>query len=486
MESYLAEDDSARYPSGPLATDSAPTPHVRRQAFLIGLIASLAGLLFGLDTGYVSGLAPRILQTFGITGEDLGAKIVYGLVVGAVPLGAVLGAAISSPWVTRCGPKTTIIWCSVLFFLGVVLSAVTPVLAFIVIGRLVMGVALGVAATIVPMYLSEVSPPAIRGAVVILFQLEITIGLVLGAVINYFWAAEGNWRWLEGFVALPAVILFLGMLGRPESPRWLVLAGRHGEAEKELRRLNGRDDVSAELLEIEESVGTETGRLSELFSRTLLPLVVISLSLFVFTGMSGIDVIMYYGPKVFSEAGFGESTKFIAQMLMGLTNVLLTFVGAWVVDRLGRRPLLLIGCTGMAATLLVLGLLLKVEAADELEAALSLGSILLFISFFAISLGGIPYLIMAEVFPLKARGPGMAVASCANWAMVTITTLAFEPLALLLGMGNVFLIFAASMVVGVVFCYRYIPETRGRSLEQIEANLHAGKALRYLGDPVQL
>jgi sugar porter (SP) family MFS transporter len=469
-----------------VADDDPPSPpHVRRQAFLIGGIASLAGLLFGLDTGFVSGLAPRILETFGIAGEDLRAKVVYGLVVGAVPLGAVLGAAISSPWVKRCGPKTTIIWCSILFFLGVVLSAVAPVLALLVVGRLIMGVALGVAATIVPMYLSEVSPPSIRGAVVILFQLEITIGLVLGSVINYFWAAQGNWRLLEGFVALPAVILFLGMLGRPESPRWLVLADRHNEAEKELLRLSGRDDVSAELLEIEESLGTESGRLSELFSRSLFPLVVISLSLFVFTGMSGIDVVMYYGPKIFSEAGFGETTKFIAQMLMGLTNVLLTFVGAWVVDRLGRRPLLLIGCTGMAVTLLILGLLLKVEAADDLEAFLSLGSVILFISFFAVSLGGIPYLIMSEVFPLKARGPGMAVASCANWAMVAVTTLAFEPLALAVGMGNVFLIFAASMVAGVVFCYRYIPETRGRTLEQIEANLHAGKALRYLGDPVQ-
>ena len=292
---------------------------------------------------------------------------------------------------------------------------------------------------------------------VILFQLQITIGLVLGSVINYFWAAEGNWRWLEGFVALPAVILFCGMLGRPESPRWLVLAGRDAEAEKELRRLNGRDDVSAELLEIEESLGTETGSLSELFSRTLLPLVVISLSLFVFTGMSGIDVVMSYGPKIFSEAGFGESTKFVAQMLMGLTNVLLTFVGAWVVDRLGRRPLLLMGCAGMAVTLLILGLLLKVEAGEQLEAFLSLGSIILFISFFAISFGGIPYLIMSEVFPLKARGPGMAVASCANWAMVAITTLAFEPLALAVGMGNVFLIFAASMVAGLSFAIGTFP-----------------------------
>jgi sugar porter (SP) family MFS transporter len=319
-----------------------------------------------------------------------------------------------------------------------------------------------------------------------LFQLEITVGLVLGALISYFWAAGGQWRWLEAFVALPAVVLFLGMLRQPESPRWLVLAGRDDEAEKELRLLTGKDDVRDELLEIEQSLEGETGRLGELFSPHLLPLVLITLSLFVFTGMSGIDVIMYYGPNVFAEAGFGESAKFAAQLLMGLTNVALTFVSASVVDRLGRRPLLLIGCAGMAVTLSILGLLLKVEAADQLEAILSLTSVIFFISFFAISLGGIPYLIMAEVFPLKARGPGMAVASCTNWAMVTITTLAFEPLVHLLGMGSVFWIFAASMVVSLFCCYRYVPETRGRSLEQIEANLHAGKPLRHLGDLVRI
>jgi sugar porter (SP) family MFS transporter len=453
---------------------------------LIGCIASIAGLLFGLDTGYVSGLQPAIFLTYRVGGDDLGAKVLQGLIVGAVPLGAIPGAAISGLWVKRRGPKNTIIWCSILFFLGVSLSAVAPALVLMVIGRLIMGVALGVAATIVPMYLAEVSPPAIRGAVVILFQLEITIGLVLGAVINYFWAAEGHWRRLEGFVALPAVVLFLGMLGRPESPRWLVLAGRHDEAEKELRRLNGKDDVSAELVEIEQSLASESGYLRELFSRNLLPLVFISLSLFVFTGMSGIDVIMYYGPAVFAQAGFGESAKYAAQFLMGLTNVLLTFAGAWVVDRLGRRPLLLVGCSGMTVTLLLLGLLLKVEAPDELEAVLSLASVLLFISFFAISLGGIPYVIMAEVFPLKVRGHGMAAASCANWAMVTLTTLAFEPLAHLLGMGNVFLVFATFTLAGLVCSYRYVPETRDRTLEQIEANLHAGKALRHLGDPLQL
>ncbi|PWU05235.1 MAG: hypothetical protein C5B43_03690 [Verrucomicrobia bacterium] len=270
----------------------------------------------------------------------------------------------------------------------------------------------------------------------------------------------------------------------PQSPRWLMLKGRKEEAKKVLQYLLGKSDVSETLSEMEESLRHESAsHWSALFKKPLFSLILMTFGLFVFQQLSGINAIMYYGPEVFASAGFGEKAKLLAQLTMGLINVLATIFGVWVIDKLGRRPLLFIGFIGM---IICLALVAYSLGSEKSHPTLALVSTLLYVVFFAISLGGVPYIMMSEVFPLKARSGGMAIASCANWLFNMLVSFSFGLLVEKMGgMENVFILYAACTVVGLVFSWVYVPETKGRPLEEIEHNLYEGKKkLRDLGDPI--
>jgi len=349
-----------------------------------------------------------------------------------------------------------------------------------------MGLGIGISAMVAPMYLSEISPPKVRGTMVFLFQLAITIGLLCAFTINLYFAQWQdhltNWRWMFGVGMVPAVLLLVGMFFMPTSPRWLVLKGRIEEAKKVLRTLLGKEDVNAEIKEMQKSLQqNHSSNWTSLFKKPLLPLLMVAFLLFVFQQLSGINAIMYYGPDVFGKAGFGEESRFLAQLFMGLTNVIATVLGVWIVDKVGRRPLLFTGFIGMIVCLSLLGFGLKYE----LMPSLSLLSIICYVFFVAISLGGVPDIMMSEVFPLKVRSSGMAIASCANWGFNMLVSSTFPILCNLLGnMGNAFLLYAFCTIIGLAFAYKFVPETKARQLEEIESNLYAGKTLRYLGDPV--
>lgn len=460
-------------------------PIKKANIYLIGGVAAMAGLLFGFDTGVISGAQEFLFKTF-----DVGGASIRGFVVSSVPLGALLGAIVSGICAKELGRRKSIMLTAILFLIGTLAAAFAPSLMSVILGRLLMGLAIGISAMVVPMYLSEVSPARVRGTIIFLFQLAITIGLMGAFAVNLTFSAwihdaTTNWRWMFGIGVIPSVLLFLGMAFiMPKSPRWLMLKGRKEEAGKVLQYLLGKVDVSDCMLEMEESLrheGDKDWRL--LFRKPLLPLILMTFGLFVFQQLSGINAIMYYGPEVFASAGFGEKAKFLAQLSMGLTNVLATIFGVWVIDKLGRRPLLFIGFTGMIVCLGVLSFCL---ASNGAYANLSLASTLLYVVFFAISLGGVPYIMMSEVFPLKSRSTGMAIASCANWLFNMLVSFSFVILVDKLGgMANVFSLYAACTIVGLVFAWRYVPETKGRHLEGIEHNLYEGKALRDIGDPVE-
>lgn len=470
-------------------TISFQKPVKQANIYFIGAVAALAGLLFGFDTGVISGAQDFIFSTFGIGNETIVDNALHGLIVSAVPFGALLGAMVSGVFAKRLGRKQSIMMTALMFMVGTSAAAFAPSLESIVLGRLIMGLAIGISAMVVPMYLGEVSPSNIRGKIIFLFQLAITIGIFGAFAVNLLFAewiedTTMNWRWMFGMGFIPALILFIGMRKMPLSPRWLMLQNRKEEARYELQSLLGKIDVEEEVSEIEESMKHETGsNWSALFKKPIFPLILVSFGLFVFQQLSGINAIMYYGPKVFANSGFGEKAKFTAQALMGLTNVIATIFGVWIVDKLGRRSLLFIGFLGMIACLGVLAFCLNQSGN---YAQLSLVSTLLYVVFFAISMGGVPYIMMSEVFPLNVRASGMAVASCANWGFNMLVSFTFEILVTKLGgMSNVFMLYAVCTVVGLIFAMRFVPETKGRKLEEIEHNLYEeGKSVRYLGDPV--
>ncbi len=460
-------------------------PMKKANIYLIGSIAAMAGLLFGFDTGVISGAQEFLFKTF-----EVGGASIRGFVVSAVPLGALMGAIVSGFFAKELGRRKSIIMTAILFSIGTLSAAFAPSLLSVVIGRLLMGLAIGISAMVVPMYLSEVSPARVRGTIIFLFQLAITLGLMGAFAINLTFASwiqdtATNWRWMFGIGIVPSVLLFLGMVFiMPNSPRWLMLKGRKEEARKVLQYLLGKVDVSSCMDEMEESLRHEGDKNWKLlFRKPLLPLILMTFGLFVFQQLSGINAIMYYGPEVFASAGFGEKAKFLAQLFMGLTNVIATVFGVWVIDKLGRRPLLFIGFTGMVICLGVLSFCLGSNGA---YATLSLASTLLYVVFFAISLGGVPYIMMSEVFPLKSRSTGMAIASCANWLFNMLVSFSFVILVDKMGgMENVFMLYGICTIVGLVFAWRYVPETKGRHLEDIEHNLYDGKALRYIGNSLE-
>lgn len=398
-----------------------------------------------------------------------------------MPVGALGGAIVSGASANALGRRRSIIASAMLFVVGTLLAAFALQLSMVIAGRLVMGFAIGLSAMVVPMYLSEVAPPKVRGMAVFVFQLAITIGILVAFIINYVFAGEANWRMMFGVGVIPSVILWGGMWLLPASPRWLMMKGRKEEALHVLKLLDP-DSAAANLRDLEVSVGRKQEGVSALFSKKMSPLVALAFGLFVFQQLTGINTIFYYAPTVFTSAGFvGVHGPILASVATGVCNVLSTFVGIALVDRLGRRKLLLMGMVGMTICLSLIGLGYRGAFGSDI-AALTIIAVFAFIFFFATSIAGCAYLIMSELFPLHVRAAGMATASVANWGFNICVSATFLSLIDAIGIGNTFLCYALSTFIGLGFILALLPETKGVSLEHIEANLYAGKRLRDLGD----
>ncbi len=368
-----------------------------------------------------------------------------------------------------------------LFVMGTLLAASAHYLTMVIVGRLIMGFAVGLSAMTVPMYLSEVAPAHIRGMAVFVFQLAITIGIMLAFIINYIYAGHANWRMMFAVAIIPSVILWLGMWRLPASPRWLMINGQTEQAYNILYRLDA-SHADEQFKELQNSLTHKQSGLGELFSKKMFPLVAVTFGLFVFQQFTGINTIFYYAPTVFHSAGFiGTKGAILASVATGVCNVLSTFVGIALVDRIGRRKLLFMGMSGMIICLVIIGLGYHGVFGTDI-AMLTIISVLAFIFFFATSIAGCAYLVMSELFPLRLRAAGMATASVANWGFNICVSATFLSLISAIGIGNTFLVYAFCTIVGLLFIIKLVPETKGISLERIEANLYAGKRTRDLGE----
>jgi sugar porter (SP) family MFS transporter len=431
----------------------------------ISAVSALAGLLFGYDTGVISGAILFVQEDFHLS------TIQEEVVVSAVLLGAMIGAAVGGRLTDRFGRRNVLMQVACLFVLGALGTALAPGTVWLSAGRVVVGIAIGIASFTAPLYISEISPAHIRGKLVSLNQLMITIGILVSYLADYGLAGSRGWRWMFGLAAIPGGILLAGLLFVPESPRWYVRQRLHERAREVLAKIREPFEVDSELAEIEASLTQQQGSWRELLSLALRPALAIGIGLAVFQQFTGINTVIYYAPTIFQLAGLAShSAAILATAGVGVVNVLLTILALELLDRAGRRPLLLYGLIGMILSLALLGIGFLTQTPTPALAWVSVICVMAYVACFAISLGPIFWLMIAEIYPLKLRSRAMALATMANWGSNLLVALTFLSLLRALGRPGTFWLYALIGVLAWIFVLRMVPETKGKTLEQIEAN----------------
>jgi MFS transporter, SP family, galactose:H+ symporter len=432
--------------------------------FAAAAFAALGGLLFGYDTGVISGALLFIRTQFALSTPQ------QGLVVSVVLVGAAVGALSGGHLADIFGRRLMLLVTAAIFVAGALVCAAAPSLIVLVIGRLIVGLGIGFATSTVPIYISEVSPPQARGWQVSLFQLAITIGILAAYLVDYVFSGSMAWRWMLGLAVVPGAILGLGMIRMPESPRWLAEHGQTDLARKVLSRIRAGKNIDSEWREIQETLaeGEERGRFADLLSPSIRIALVVGVGLAIFQQVTGINTVIYYAPVIVQSAGISSASgAILATAGIGLVNVLMTIVAMWLIDHVGRRPLLLIGIAGMIVSLGVLGFVFRMPTGGSL-AWLAVITLMVYVASFAISLGPIFWLLIAEIYPLKVRGIAEGTAAGVNWAFNFLISYTFLRLVELLGPSYTFWLYAVLAIASWLFSYYLVPETKGRTLEEIE------------------
>jgi sugar porter (SP) family MFS transporter len=439
---------------------------VRRHVAVGAAITALGGLLFGYDTGVVSGALLFLKKDFGGL-----SSFQQELVTSLLLVGAVAGALTAGRLADRIGRRITVLITALVFIVGVLLVAFSPTYPVLLIARIIIGLAVGSASTIVPLYIGEVVPARVRGGLVSLNQLAVTAGILVSYLIDYGLSDSGNWRLMFGLAVIPAAALFVGMLFQKESPHWLIRQGREDEARHVLRRVRDESDIDAEIREVRE-VSQREGSYRDLISPRVRPLLLVGVLLAVFQQITGINTVIYYAPTLLQGAGLGNNAALLANVVNGAVNVGMTIVAIWLLDKVGRRPLLLSGTAGMAVGMIIVAL--SFLGGSQLHGTLAIVAIiglLVYTGSFAIGLGPVFWLLIAEIYPLRIRGAAMSVASMANWAANFVVTVSFLTLLSAISGVGVFFLFGFLTLVALAYFWRKVPETKGRSLQEIEREL---------------
>jgi len=435
----------------------------KNYVLVITVIAALGGLLYGFDTAVISGTTPFIKPYFDL--NDIGLGWAVSSLLGGCIIGVILAGKPSDVF----GRKKTLMSAAVLFILSAAGSAIAKSFSVFICFRILGGFGVGIASMVSPMYISEIAPAARRGRLVSLNQLAIVIGVLLAFVSNALLVDSGvnNWRWMLAVMGLPGLLFFIFLFFAPESPRWLVQKGFSDAAIKILENVNGSDLAREELLAIEESIKTEQfyGTYREVFSILMRPVLLLGVFLAVFSQITGINSIMYYAPVIFQSIGTGASSAVFQTVLIGGCNLIFTILAIILIDKLGRKPLLIGGTVGMMISLILIALAFFLK---KFEGYMILFFILAYIASFAASLGCVGMAIISEIFPNKLRSKAMSVAIVSVWLTNFILILVFPIILNRLGGAAVFLIFAFMCVLLLLFTVFRIPETKGKSLEELE------------------
>lgn len=443
--------------------------------YIIAVVASLGGLLSGFDTGVVSGALLYINETWHMSSWE------QGWIVSAAIVGAVAGAAMNGSLSDIYGRKKIIVATGVIFAVGSVMCAYAVSPMWLIISRVVIGLAVGMVNFVVPLYLSEIAPQKIRGMLVSLFQLAITAGILFSYLINRIFAnAEFNWRWMLGAGLIPAIILLVGITFLGDTPRWLISKKRDKEAKEIFLKINPEDDAEAHIAEVRSTLETPNNKKGSSFKSWMLMPVLVGIGMMFMQICTGINTIIFYTTTIFKIAGFADNISAIyATIGIGAVNFLMTFVAIFFTDKWGRKPLLYIGLWGILFALTSLGA--AFYFADSLGGNLkwiAVGSVVIYITSFAMSLGPIGWIMVSEILPLQIRGLAMSLCTVANFGFNFIVVLSFLPLIHSIGEAYTFWIFSAITVLCLFFTYYFVPETKGISLEKIEKNWKDGVPAR--------
>lgn len=461
------------------------TEHNKMLIYIIAMIAATGGLLFGFDTGVISGAIPFFQKDFGIDNNMIELITLAGL------LGAILGALFCGRLTDRLGRKKVILASAVIFAVGAIWSGVAVDAWNLVLARLFLGIAIGVSSFAVPLYIAEISPAKVRGMLVSMFQLMVTIGVLVSYLSDLYFADEGDmscWRPMFYVGVIPACILLVGMIFMPETPRWLMSKGRHSESIRILKRIEGEEQAKDSFQQMQEEIKrseTEKSGWKELLQPWLRTPLIICIGIMFFQQFVGINTVIYYSPKIFLMAGFDGTVAAIwASVGVGAVNVIFTVVSVYFVDRLGRRKLYFIGLSGIVVSLLFLGLcFVFVNQLGDSVKWVAILLIFCYVAFFAISIGPLGWLIISEIFPLKLRGLGASLGSLSVWLFNSIVSFTFFKIVKALtipgkeiimdgeNLGNpagAFWFYGGVAFLALIWGYFYVPETKGVSLEQIE------------------
>jgi len=447
----------------------------KRLVYLATAISALGGMLFGYDIGVISGAILFIKSDFSLSPG------LEEIVVSSVLLGSLVGAVGGGLLADRLGRRRLLIATAVVFALGAVGAALAPGTAWLVVARIVAGAAIGIASFVAPLYISEIAPVAIRGKLVSINQVALTSGIVISYGIDYAFAGSQAWRWMFALAVIPAAAFALGLMFIPESPRWLVGRGHVDQARAVLKRIRGPDQVEGELTEIRHSVTQQKGHWSELLGPRLRPAMIVGIGLAIAQQITGINTVIYYAPTILNFAGLSSSSvAILASVGVGVVNVALTLVAMQLIDRVGRRPLLLVSLAGMALSLFVLGLAFALPQLAGSLGWIAVIGLMTYVGSFAVGLGPVFWLMLSEIYPLRIRGRAMSVGTVANWSANLIVALSFLTLTQVLGTAPTFWLYGVVSVGAWVFAFFLVPETKGRSLEDIEAHWRAGGHPRAL------
>ncbi len=437
-----------------------------RYLLTISIVTALGGLLFGFDISVISGTIPFLQEYFELN------ESMKGFVVSSALIGCILGASYSGRLGDKFGRKKVLLVVSILFGFSAIGSSLANSIPTFIVYRIIGGIAVGGASVLAPMYIAEVSPAHLRGRMVSLNQLTIVIGISMAYFSNYFLLAIGEnaWRWMFAAEAVPSLFFFFALFIVPESPRWLVARNNENKAHEVLKHIAGTNFANFELSEIKASLsGNEKrGTLKQLFKKKYSFVLFLGIFLAVFQQWSGINVIFFYAPDIFAKADLGIDAALFQTILIGLMNILFTILAMLVIDKIGRKKLILIGAAGMAVCYIIIGYLFQIGRTGDW---MLLSFIIITIAFFAFGLGPTVWVILSEIFPNKIRGAAMSVATFSLWVACYLLTLTFPILVDIFNTSNTFWIYAVICIIGFVVIYNLLPETKGISLEKLEKKL---------------